>query len=487
MHLQEIILCSTSSTTGPGSISVHDILTSSLLLSFKHTNAATHCTASVATSNGQGGFILAAQLDKSILNVYNFQKDQLAMKIVVPEKLSCIAVDRSGDFCAGGTAQGRIYFWEIASGILYNSWDAHYRQVTVLRFTPDGAFLLSGSEDSAVSVWSVSRLLDDDIQSDLPVPHCTLSDHTLPVTDIIIGVGPFPTCRVLTSSVDHTVKMWDLSSRSLLTTFQFPKPIGCLAWDITERLFFAASSSSVAEGSIHQVNLFRQREDKLGNIEAVGGAGVADVIRMEEQDHRQKKRLISVGEPITSMTLSLSSSVLIVGTLSGLVNVYDTASHQFLRTISMHKGQIITQLSTMLKPPDLIGHVSLTINVSSRIDMKDVLPLKVVAPFQRMRDPKIREKHDVGMMLPVQDATFSDLSIYPADELVRDHMYFVQPTSDTQSSNSSLQSRVTTLESEITELREQLSRAKGVNDAIWENVVQKVLNGKGKEVSEVRG
>ena len=46
---------------------------------------------------------------------------------------------------------------------------------------------------------------------------------------------------------------------------------------------------------------------------------------------------------------------------------------------------------------------------------------------------------------------------------------------------------MTTLESEITELREQLSRAKGVNDAIWENVVQKVLNGKGKEVSEVRG
>ncbi len=40
---------------------------------------------------------------------------------------------------------------------MYNSWDAHYRQVTVLRFTHDGAALLSGSEDSGVSVWSVSR------------------------------------------------------------------------------------------------------------------------------------------------------------------------------------------------------------------------------------------------------------------------------------------------------------------------------------------
>lgn len=40
---------------------------------------------------------------------------------------------------------------------MYNAWDAHYRQVSVLRFTQDSAALLSGSEDSAVNVWSVSR------------------------------------------------------------------------------------------------------------------------------------------------------------------------------------------------------------------------------------------------------------------------------------------------------------------------------------------
>lgn len=117
----------------------------------------------------------------------------------------------------------------MASGILYNSWDAHYRQVSVLRFTEDGAALLSGSEDSGISVWPMSRsviprlltasfpgsfltsnlhrLLDDEVQNELPSPYCTLSDHTLPITDIICGVGPFPTCRALTSSVDHSVKV----------------------------------------------------------------------------------------------------------------------------------------------------------------------------------------------------------------------------------------------------------------------------------------
>lgn len=40
------------------------------------------------------------------------RQDQLALKIVLPEKLTCIAVDLRGDYCVGGTAQGRIYLWE---------------------------------------------------------------------------------------------------------------------------------------------------------------------------------------------------------------------------------------------------------------------------------------------------------------------------------------------------------------------------------------
>jgi len=102
-------------------------------------------------------------------------QDQIALKIVLSERLSCIAVDPRGAYCAGGTSQGRIYLWEVrfilfflgllhlhlrpqvSSGILFNVWDAHYRKVNVLRFTPDGAALISGSDDSSLSVWSVAR------------------------------------------------------------------------------------------------------------------------------------------------------------------------------------------------------------------------------------------------------------------------------------------------------------------------------------------
>ena len=123
--------------------------------------------------------------------------------------------------------------------------------------------------------------------------YCTFSDHTLSISDIKCGVGAFPQCRVLTSSADHSVKLWDLSTRdhSLLTTFQFPKAISCLAWDPSERFFFAAAQDD--EGSVYRMNLFRQGEADVG-AQAVGGAVPQEVVRVDDEMLKQK-RLISAG------------------------------------------------------------------------------------------------------------------------------------------------------------------------------------------------
>lgn len=136
------------------------------------------------------------------------------------------------------------------------------------------------------------RLVDNDLQNELVTPYYTLSDHTLPITDIVCSFGIFPTNRVLTSSLDHSVKVWDLSTQTLLSTFQFPKAIATVTWDVAERIFFAAS----VDGSIHQVNLFTQREDRFAT--AVGGGGAADQIRIGDgpgSTGPTHKRLISVG------------------------------------------------------------------------------------------------------------------------------------------------------------------------------------------------
>ncbi|TFK51715.1 WD40 repeat-like protein [Heliocybe sulcata] len=490
MKLHEVIICASAPSTsaaGSGFIHLHDIQSGSSLAAFKQTNTHSRCLAVTESRDGLGGVMFAAQHDKSILNVYNFQKDQLALKIVLPEKLTCCATDPRGEFFAGGTAHGRIYIWEISSGILYNAWDAHYRQVTILRFTPDGAALVSGSEDSGVSVWEVSRLLDDNLQTESPVPYCTLSDHTLPVTDLICGVGRFPRYRLLTSSIDHTVKLWDLSSQTLLTTFHFPHSISHLAWDPTERTFFAASSGE--EGVVYQMNLFKHAKSRKNTmIEAVGGGGVMDIVRIgEEGDDGPKKMSIDVGQRITSLCITLTCTLLLAGTASGIIHIFDIPSHQLLRTITTHKDMIITHLNTMMRPPDLVGHVSLQLAPGAGMGnagQGEVTSLRSVVTFDRTRDPRKREAREVGIILPVQDeAPYIHPGDYPDDDFSRDHAYFTQqmvPAASDASVSVPIQSRIAELEAEVQRLRDQLGKAKGVNDVMWKTVVKKVLKeGKG--------
>jgi hypothetical protein len=62
-------------------------------------------------------------------------------------------------------------------------------------------------------------------------------------------------------------------------------------------------------------------------------------------------------ETITSLSLSLSSSALLLGTSTGQIQIHAIPSLQHLRTISpaAHKGCPVTHLSTFLKPSDLHG------------------------------------------------------------------------------------------------------------------------------------
>ncbi|EEB90502.1 hypothetical protein MPER_11283, partial [Moniliophthora perniciosa FA553] len=53
---------------------------------------------------------------------------------------------------------------------------------------------------------------------------------------------------------------------------------------------------------------------------------------------------------------------------------------------------------------------------------------------------------------------------------------FLKSSTSSDEDTAALQTRVADLEAEVNLLREQLGRAKGVNDLMWENVVQKMIS-----------
>ena len=101
---------------------------------------------------------------------------------------------------------------QIASGLLLSSFDAHYRSILTLTFSPTSQLLISSSEDSSTFVWSVTRLVDNDprLMNALPEPWGALEGHSLAVVCVGVGKGGGPAGvegRVWTGSMDGTVKV----------------------------------------------------------------------------------------------------------------------------------------------------------------------------------------------------------------------------------------------------------------------------------------
>ena len=131
----------------------------------------------------------------------------------------------------------------------------------------------------------------------------TLSDHTLPITDVQVGFGPVTTARIFSASLDGTVKVWTTSpisdqsgpSGALIATFAFPSPIQHLAVDPSERYFFAGSRKE--SGEVYHVRMYRQKEGRFP--EAVGSATGASISVLGEEG--STSRVVLAGSVTSSM------------------------------------------------------------------------------------------------------------------------------------------------------------------------------------------
>ncbi|KAF9430824.1 Pre-rRNA-processing protein ipi3 [Podila epigama] len=382
-----------SSDAADGSAYLWNLHTGSLLASFKQNVSPLQSLALVNNPRNLGSLFLSAQADKGMMHVYNYQKDQVFLKFPLPDKLVCLATSTRGTYCAGGTESGRIHIWEIATGILHRTFDAHYKKITVLRFSSDDTVLFSGSEDAVVHVWMLNSLLDD-AQTESPAPHYSWTDHTLSITDIQCGIGRFHGARVLTSSLDHTCKLWDLSTGALLTTFLFPTKIMALAFDPSERFFLAAAgtpastsaTANEADYLIYQALLFKSKHTQQGytTIESVDGdAGLEQIgLGGAKRNGVRGGDLVFRGHhhPILRLALNFDGSALVSGDNKGNLMVWDVASRQMVREIKQHKGAI-SSIHTLFQPADLYSNTILA-------EKPKVAP---ITPFKRIIQSRIGE------------------------------------------------------------------------------------------------
>ncbi|OXG49105.1 pre-rRNA-processing protein IPI3 [Cryptococcus neoformans] len=478
MAPQELVLSAPSSAS-TAAIHLHDLLTSSSVHAFKPCTTAPYSLAHVPTYNDQGGAVFAVQEDKALLHVWAWQKDQMHLKLHLPEKMTCFTVSPNGYWAAAGSHNGHIYLWELSSGLLVSSHTGHYRALTSLTFTPDSRLLISTSLDSSTHIYLVSQLIDPEDPTKAGKPYGTLKDHNLAVRCIGLGrVAGSQGGRLWTASDDGTVKMWSLHPPfDLLCTFVLPPTCTptTLAVDPSERFFYVGTT----QGDVYHIPLFRKRtvlgdhhhhhqhpsalESPQDEWEAVGGGAEHASASAPIKTQGAVISLKDAKESITSLALSLSSTHLLVGTSTGTIQIHSLPSHQHLRTLSPHAGPV-THLSTLLRPADLVGSVGAK---------SEEIPIMEIKPLDRLKHRSPQESHEPTVLLRPSTSTsypaslLSDLRLPPRAPLSKlgGRQQAVVGNAGTTGE------QMERLLAENKRLKAAFDRAEKINEKLWDKVM----------------
>ncbi|KAL8975393.1 MAG: hypothetical protein Q9197_000374 [Variospora fuerteventurae] len=225
---------------------------------FKKSSTQPNCVAANATH------IFAAQADKSAVHVYN--KDRNNHEAIVPfqEQITCLAL--AGQYEGAGTLVmgtqgGRLILWELATGRLINTPQAHLQPVTCLAVDPTFNYIISGSSDSNLHVWSIPALLSfsqpspNDPSQPLPLtPSRTFADHRAAIASVIFGHSASKANLALSAAKDQTCIIWDYRNGVLLHTYLLGASPLCLALDPADRAAYAGCE----DGSIQLLDFYRK-------------------------------------------------------------------------------------------------------------------------------------------------------------------------------------------------------------------------------------
>lgn len=154
------------------------------------------------------------------------------IQVISAQGLRCMAFSPSGKLIAIGSSDNCIYILEADSyKLLHKLENAHNNSVFTLKFISD-TLLLSGGRDAILRLWNMNELRE--VRA--------INAHWYTINDITF-IADFDI--VVTASRDKTVRFWNASDFSPITTIDLQRnghfnSVNCLFWDNENHLLFTA-------------------------------------------------------------------------------------------------------------------------------------------------------------------------------------------------------------------------------------------------------
>ena len=137
---------------------------------------------------------------------------------------------------------------------------SHLQPVTSLVVDPTSNFILSGSSDASIHVWSLPGILSFSVpalgRADRQPPNSpirTFSNHRAAITSLALGHSHGRHNIVVSTAKDNTAIAWDYHTGRVLRTYLLPFSATCLALDPVDR----AGYVGYEDGSVQSIDFYR--------------------------------------------------------------------------------------------------------------------------------------------------------------------------------------------------------------------------------------
>lgn len=299
---------------------------------FKKSTSPANCLAISETH------IYSAQAGKALVHVYSREKGKQEAIVPFPERIHSIALVADETVLVLGTENGGIFVWEICTGRQISTPQSHLQTVTALAADPGSNFLLSGSADSNVLVWSFLDLLafpsaSSTVQGDVISPRHTLSAHREAITSLAVGHASSSVNIAVSASKDRTVAVWNYHSGELLRTILLPSSPLCLALDPADRAFYTGYD----DGTVQLVDFYTTASTSLQDT-TLSATPVQPPTSSRWNPPSQ-----TAGSTL-SLSVSYDGTTLISGHSSGRILCWDIAAGRFQSQLAEYGGSPITNI-----------------------------------------------------------------------------------------------------------------------------------------------
>ena len=191
------------------------------------------------------------------------QKIEIVPQMFHSSSVSSVVFSPDGARLLSGSEDKTMKLWDAATGRLIRTLEGHTDYINSVAFSPDGARVLSGSNDQTMKLWDVTtgalvRTFEGQSGS-------------------IVSVAFSPDGkRVLSGSDDTTMKLWDATTGNLLRTFKNTSYVGSVAFSPDGAYVLSGDGYAGDADSDHKIRLWDATSGALvrtfdGHSGQVGG------------------------------------------------------------------------------------------------------------------------------------------------------------------------------------------------------------------------